>query len=74
MPAKRNGSPDVTVPAERNGAVTVSWRTPIGMANGSCVKSFGCLNFLNLHINSAAFIPRFSRMVHHGRNDTAGIH
>ena len=53
--------------------IIVSRRTPTCMANCSCVKSFSCLYFFNLHSKSGTFIPRFRQMARHGRNDIADI-
>ena len=53
----------------------VSRRTPTCAASCSCVKSFSCRYFFNLHSNSAIFIPRpppSGRRGHSGKADTLG--
>lgn len=53
--------------------IIVSRRTPTCAANCSCVKSFNCLYFFNLHSKSGTLIPHFPQTVHHGRNGTKDI-
>lgn len=53
--------------------IIVSRRTPTCTANCSCVKSFNCLYFFNLHSKSGTIIPRFRQTARHGHNDTVDI-